>query len=176
MRLTEFVALDWRNSKNHIKHLDITAWDVAYPGDVASIRLASYNGLEYVETLDISRLGLTSNDVKLLFCSPFIENLRWLSLAGNVNVGEEAIQWICWNIEKGVLNLDWLDLRGTACDATPYLDGEFGEVAVWRMPLIARNLAKDFGYQKWMTLGRPSELENEEYIPTSSFPVPRFQR
>lgn len=161
LRLTEFVKLDWRDPANHIKHLDVTAWDTQHPGDVASVRLATYNGLEHVETLDVSRLGLDTGDVMMIFSSSFSNNLRWLDLSGNA-IGEDAIRWICYLTQKGYVDLEWLDLRGTDFEATPYFElGFCGELDYWRMPRITRDLAEEFGVQRWMTTGFPMEEEGE---------------
>lgn len=162
MRVTEFTNLDWRDPANHIKHLDVMAWDIERPGDVASVRMSHYNGLEYVETLDASRLGLTSEDVMVLFAGPFTENIRWLDLKGNRNVGEDAVRWLCYLIKNGYSKLEWIDLRGTAFDATPYFEmgfwgGTEEDLDYWRMPLRTRELAKEFGVQHWMTMGFPFE-------------------
>ena len=69
------------------------------------------------------------------------------------------------------MDLYWLDLRGTSFDATPYLDGG-GKLSVWRMPKAAHDLAKDFGYQKWMKL---SGEEAKTVIPANNYPPSRFK-
>lgn len=174
LRLSQFVSLDWRDPDNHIKHLNLTAWDAPQPDDIARVRLACYNGLEFVETLDASRLGLEPRDVVMLFATDFSHNVRWLDLSGNAAVDEFAVRWICHLNKHGYLDLEWLDLRGTDYDATPYFEEGFsGELDYWRMPRITRELAEEYGVQRWMTMGLPIKEEGE--VRRTALKPPRFK-
>ena len=65
---------------------------------------------------------------------------------------------ICKGVQANRLpNLAWLELLGTQCDVTPYLDGYH-----WRMTETARGLAKHYSVQEWMTLGKMG-AEGEHY-------------
>ena len=56
--------------------------------------------------------------------------------------------------------LDWLDLTGTSFDASPYVDGHY-----WRINEHAKQLATEYGYQRWMMLGsRIPDLANVELL------------
>lgn len=162
MRASEF--LDYPEP---VKHLSINCWDV----DTVSFGLDKK--LTEAVSLDISRLGVDDFDVVGLVYSPYLTNLRWLSLAGNV-IGEIAVRTLCYAGKHLGWDLQWLDLRGTDCDATPYLDGGDDMTTLWRMPLITHLLLKEYGWQKWMTLGHPPSDECNKYIEMKSYP-PRPQ-
>lgn len=161
--LNEFIDLDYS-----LEHLDVKAWDLS------TKTIARCPTLQHIISLDASRIGIDNDDVCALVQSPYLGKLRWLNLAGN-SIDETGVRAICNAIKEGRFQLAWLDLRGTDFDATPYLDddGTWDGTDLWRMPRKTHILAKEFGFQKWMTLGYPANEENKKYIPVNSFPPKR---
>ena len=114
-----------------------------------------------VISLELSRLHIDDNHIIQLAVSPYVQNLRWLDVCWNEGITRIGVNDICKAVNEGRLRkLNWLDLNGTSCNATPYVDGSY-----WRMAPAARELASEFGPQKWMMLGsRKMEEEGIEIL------------
>lgn len=137
--------------------------------DAPIINLSKSAHISQLQSLDISRLQLDNDSVVSLVQSTHFRNLRWLDLSGNSNISFSSVRVIAEAVSNGRFPcLQWIDLLGTDCDATPYVDGRY-----WRISDLARSLANEFGYQPWMMLGsRIPELENRELLTSIQRQVP----
>lgn len=146
-----------------IRHLDISVMDV---GPEA---LAQSRTFHQVWSLDLARLDLEDEFIVKLFKSGIFRNLRWLDLSGNARISLSAIEAISAAVFAGRLpRLVWIDLLGTDCDASPYIDGRH-----WRMSQVAIGLARSYGSQPWMMLGsRVPELANKELLTEHQRQIP----
>lgn len=155
-------------TKGNLFDVNITALDISIE------ELAKSKVLNIIKSLNLSRLNLSDDMVKIFFSNAILKNLRWLDLSGNRDVTEEGVRSICSSVKNGSLpQLDWLNLIGTSFDATPYVDGHY-----WRISNNARKLAADYGFQRWMMLGsRNPDLENDEVLTNSErrFPPGTFR-
>ena len=129
--------------------------------DVAAEQFARSPAARYLFSLDIARLQLNDEFVMRFVDAGNYRNLRWLDLSGNPRISYVAVEAIAIAVQQGKMPLlEWLDLLGTDCDATPYVDGCY-----WRMTDAARQLATLYGYQPWMMLGsRIPEMANKELL------------
>ncbi len=127
-----------------------------------------------VKSLDASRLQEDNDFVEALAASENLKQLSWLNLAANPEISYRGVRSISKAVaEKRLPNLEWLDLLGTLCDATPYIDGWS-----WRMTRDARSLSAEFGAQIWMTLGshKPEDSSIELLSPVErDLPPDRFK-
>lgn len=137
--------------------------------DVESFNFLSEK-LTTLRSLEAWYVGLTNKDLLYLAKNPFAKNLDWLSIGWNPGVTYNGVEKLCESVRDGRLNLRWLDLRGTGYNATPYLYEEEG-VTVWSMGEEARNLAKKFGYQRWMKLNGD---EGYTEVPPENYPPSKF--
>jgi hypothetical protein len=124
---------------------------------------ATSKNIQHIKSLDLRCLGLTDQHISQIFSTAKFESLVWLDLSCNPDITEVGVRAICESIKNGSLGrLDWLNLLGTECDATPYIDGHY-----WRISGYAKKLAEEFGYQQWMMLGsRDPALEHDEVLTT----------
>ena len=125
--------------------------------------------LTSLRSLEAWYTSLEDKDLVFLAKNPFVRNLDWLSIGWNPGVTYKGVEALCESVRDGRMNLRWLDLTGTNYDATPYLNGE-GEVAFWRMPAAAHNLATKFGYQRWMKLNGDEGMK----VSRGNYPPSRF--
>jgi hypothetical protein len=128
-----------------------------------------------VRTLDASQLRAGDDFARELARCRSLKNLWWLDLAGNLDITRNGVEAIAHAVADARLpHLKWLNLLGTRCDATPYIDGSY-----WRMTRKAEELAREFGAQAWMMLGtrRPELSGREPLRPTARrLPPDRFMR
>lgn len=133
--------------RGSVKHLNLMSVDAA------PARLAASPLWRGVVSLDLSRLELDDQVLSILFEGVVAPRLRWLDLSGNAGVGIAGVEAICLAVrDRRLPSLAWLDLLGTAYDATPYLDGCYA-----RMTEEALSLAQRYGTQRWMMIGSGAE-------------------
>jgi len=152
-----------------IRHLNISDLDVG--ADEIAHSLSAMD----LRSVDASRLDLDDETVRALAKVWTLPHLRWLNLSGNPRVGVRSIEAIASSVGDGRLrHLEWLDLLGTDFDATPYVDGYY-----WRITEEARQIARSYGYQRWMMLGsRIAAMAGIEPLTTKQRRLPpnRFRR
>jgi hypothetical protein len=150
MRASQFAS-----TNRHVYHVNLTALDCSVHHIVAS------KTARYLRSLDLSRLELQDHVVRSLVESAQFQNLRWLDLSGNPDITFAAVDAIAAAVHSRALpHLCWLDLLGTDCDATPYVDGYY-----WRITEPACHLADRYGYQQWMMLGsKIPKMANSELL------------
>jgi hypothetical protein len=150
--LTSLKASEFIESELPVSDVNITRLDVSYQDFTDS------RNIPHVKALDLSRLLLTDKDICEIFSQARFESLVWLNLAGNQGITETGVRAICESVRSGLSgNLDWLNLVGTECDASPYVDRHY-----WRMSPHAKELASEFGDQRWMMLG--SRISADEML------------
>lgn len=139
--------------------------------DIPLEKLFKSEKVRRLRSLDLSRLNITDEHILFLSQSENLRQLRWLDLSGNSEITQSGVEYICTGFLEGrIKDLEWLDLLGTQCDATPYLDG-----LRWRISTLAKKLAQRFGFQKWMMLGsREPENEYSEIVSEECYPQSRF--
>ena len=122
-----------------------------------------------LRSLGLARLLVDDELLLDLFEGLRAPELRWLDLSGNPGLTERTVEAIACAVDEGRLpKLAWVGLLGTACDASPYIDGGY-----WRISAPARRLAGRFGYQDWMMLGsRKPEREARERLSGENAQVP----
>jgi len=148
-------------------HVRVSRWDI----DAAE--LAGSTHLTRIRSLRAESLRLTDEDLAELARSPHLGGLRWLSLADNPAITRAGVEAICRATAEGRLDLTWLDLRATGCDATPYLERIDWESALWWRPRVNQDLAEEHGLQRWMSMGRDPAAASVEVIPLAEFPPAR---
>jgi hypothetical protein len=159
----ELAASEFVAAKRAPAHVNLTAADVSFEV------LFTAQSWSTVKTLDASRLHVDDSFLIALGNSRRLDQLWWLDLSGNPDVTRRGVQSIAKGVaERRIPKLAWLNLLGTQCDATPYLDGSY-----WRMARSATELAKEFGAQKWMMLGsRQPQLAGREPLAPAARHVP----
>jgi hypothetical protein len=150
MTANQFVSSAERVLYLNVSHLDIPLLKLTVSSQLASVRC-----------LDLSRLRLEDKRFIEFLEAGRLTNLRRLDLSGNPGITSSSVSAICGAVAAGRLpNLNCLELNGTECDASPYIDGHY-----WRISEAARQLASEFGFQRWMMLGsRIPELSNSELL------------
>lgn len=153
-------AADQRQS---IKHLYVSNLDIP------AAKLFNSKALDGTQSLSLVGADITDEDIKLLVDSHAVNSLRWLDLSSNEKVTEFGVRLIAEKVQSGVVrHLEWLELFGTACDATPYIDGRR-----WRISGQARTLSKTFGVQRWMMLGcKVPAAEGQEILRKADLTLP----
>ena len=151
-------------------HLNLASLDEVEPA-----RLFRSHIWSTVLTLDATRLNAGDEFLEGLAASKELRRLWWLDLAGNRRISQTGVELLSQAVKAGRLaQLSWLNLVGTGCAATPYVDG-----MSWRIAGDARKLAKHYGYQRWMLLGsRNVEDAGREVLAPASRQLPpdRFMR
>jgi ribosomal protein L29 len=162
-------ASGFLKAKSATEHVDIVEMDIAPK------RLFDSPLWSSVKTLDASQLQIGDLFVRELAASRYLKGLWWLDLAGNPEVTRHGVETIAKSVRDSKLpKLRWLNLLGTKCDATPYIDGIY-----WRMTRFAEELAGEFGPQPWMTLGtgKPEMSGREPLRPAArQLPPDRFMQ
>lgn len=162
-RVERLSASEFIRSSVENGHVDI--WEF----DVDPSLFGECENLRNVRSLRLSKLRLNDSDLDRIFEPQNFSQLSWLDLSGNPGISYAGVHDLAQRIAKmEIPKLGWLELLGTGCDATPYVDG-----AVWRMTTHARRIQAKFGDQRWMMLGTKNiDDENREILSVADRQLP----
>jgi len=124
-----------------VQHVDLTG-----VRDVDE-RLFESKLLAHIRTLAMDRCGLHDVHVQLLAVSPYVQNLRWLSLADNelTLAAAEAIA-----ASEHLRKLRFAEFRGNPADPGERLGYDGGVLVASVMPPEADALEARFGHLAWL--------------------------
>lgn len=122
-----------------VRHLDF----VSTAGRWAD--LAGHSGLKSIRSITLNNNQLDDDDIEALAASPYLKDLRWLTLINNKKVTQRGIEAIAANYQKNLPSLTYVSFEGTGCNPVERYAADGDDITETWLPEIGKNLEETCG-------------------------------